>query len=759
MIAETTLSMDAQREQETKQKATAGQVILDMLRGGDWVNKHNEDGDLSSLLPVLIGALDLRREIHELCAALPWHDEDQVTNKSLNLVGLLNAMAELGFVAHAVKMRLDSLDTRLCPCLFAYEDDIEAEQVVAVLSFDEDQSVFEIFDAQTQKYSMVSAKNMPLGQAWLFMPEEKVEDSLSESVREASGHSWFRALMERFAGGLWQVIAMGAMLTFLSLAAPIFVMLVYDRVIGAHAPEALMPLLMGALLGLGTEGLLRLVRAYTLSWYGARLDYIVGAQIFQQLMRMPVLFTERASVAAQIARIKAFDAVRAFFTGSAFLALAEIPFTLILLAVIVVIAGPLAFVPVIAAGFYMLLVFMMRPQIRTAMRLSARASSSKQEMLIETFEKMDGLRVGGLTSIWFRDFRDRSGKSSLASFRATFLAAVLESLSHGIYILAGLSVVVWGVMYIWADGMSGGALIAVMILNWRVLGPMQALTNALPRYEQLKNAVGQINRLMTIETEMADGNITARLENPQGELEFRKVGLRYTKDNDPVFSGLTFKVTSGQIMAVTGGNGAGKSTILKLINGLYNPQAGSIHIDGVDIRQIEIQHLRRHIAYVPQTPSVFYGTIADNLRFSNPIASDEHLKKVLKQVDLWSYVETLPLGLHTTISTHGGTQLPPGLAYNLNLARAYIKDTPIILIDEMPYAFLNGPSGARFKETLQEWKTHKTVVMVTHREDYLEIADMAVLLRSGQSALIASPDEIIRSIYDAYEEGGEVAHA
>lgn len=737
-------------DMSVQQQESAAQIVLQMLRDGGWVNRHSEENDLAPLLPILSEALALHKEIHELCAVLPWHNEDDHKDKTLDLISLLNALSELGFVAHAVTLRLEDLDRRLCPCLFVYGDQGQ-ENVIAVLGFNEEENTFDIFDAKTQKSGKVSAKDVPAGTAWIFMPEDEVQNALSDNIREASGHSWFRALMERFSGGLWQVIAIGAMLTFLSLAAPIFVMLVYDRVIGAHAPEALAPLLVGALLALCTEGALRLVRAHVLSWYGARLDYIVGSQVFKRLLQMPVLFTERASVAAQISRIKAFDAVRVFFTGAAFLAMAELPFTLILIAAIALIAGPLAFIPMVSALFYMLLVFVMRPKVRTAMRLNSKASSTKQEMTIETFEKMDGLRAGGLTAIWFRDFRDLSGKASLAGFHAGFLAALLETLGHGIYILSGLSVVVWGVTQIWAEEMSAGALIAVMILTWRVLGPMQILSNALPRYEQLDNAVGQINRMMTIETENTGAKIMARLNDPKGELHFRKVGLRYTKDNDPVFTGLSFQANPGEMIAVTGGNGSGKSTVLKLINGLYHPQAGAINIDGIDIRQLDPGHLRRHIAYVPQNPSVFYGTIADNLRFANPLASDDMLRDILEQVDLWSYVETLPFGIHTTISAHGAAQLPTGLLYNLNLARAYIKDTPIMLIDEMPYAFLNSVSGDHFKKKLEGWKDNKTIVMVTHREDYLALADRAVLLRSDQPALIDTPEEIIRSIYDSQE--------
>ena len=744
--------MTANMNVKARQKSKTGHVVLEALRRGGWVNRDSNAHDLISVLSVLIEELDVDIETYELCSVLPWHNDYTGEDKTLKLTGLLNTLSELGFVAHALNMRLCDLDVRLCPCLFVSDAGVgEQKHVMVVLRFDKAAGLYDVFDSKTQQYEKISVEDTPFGTAWIFMEEGNVQDALSDSVREASGYSWFRALMERFSGGLWQVIAVGAMLTFLSLAAPIFVMLVYDRVIGAHAPEALMPLLIGALLALCTEGVLRLVRAHLLSWYGARLDYIVGTQVFEHLLRMPVLFTERASVAAQISRIKAFDAVRAFFTGTAFLAMVELPFTLILIAIIAIIAGWLAIIPIIAAGFYALLVFVMRLRVRTSMRLTSKAASLKQEMMIETFEKMSGLRVGGLTSIWFSNFRDLSGKASLAGFNTGFLAAILETLSHGIYLLAGLSVVTMGVISIWAGSMSAGALIAVMILTWRVLAPMQILSNALPHYEQLKNAVEQINRLMNIETENTKANVTARLDDPKGDLNFKQVGLRYTKESDPVFTGVSFVARQGEMIAVTGGNGVGKSTVLKLINGLYHPQAGAIYIDGIDIRQMEAQHLRRQIAYVPQTPSVFNGTIAENLRFANPLADDERVRDVLGKVDLWGYVQGLPLGMHTVIGAHGSSQLPTGLSYNLNLARAYVKDTSIMLIDEMPYAFLNSAAGEYFKDMIMAWKGHKTVVMVTHREDYLALADMAVLLRSGQAALVNTPEAIIRTIYDSQE--------
>lgn len=717
--------------------------MLERLRSAGWLPHHTKDSDFAACLPALILALNIPIELTRLCEALPYKAEH------IGRVDVLNTLAHLGYIARPARVRLCDLDERLLPCLFIPEKNGAEQQHAMVIIHKtiaaEIGSELSIFYGGNEKTLAVDAGNTTRGTAYFFAKEEDVEDAISQTMRSAADFSWFRALLERFRGIFWQVFALSVVLGMVSLAAPLFVMLVYDRVINAHSLETLSPLIVGAGLALMTEWGLRGLRSRSLAWFSARLDNIVSNKIFEQLMLMPPIFTERAAVASQIARLKAFETVRDFFTGPLFLAMVELPFTLIILLTIALIAGPVAFVPVITAGLYIALLAWMRPKLKTAIKLAARASSSRLQMTVESFEKMHALRASGMTSSWFRQFRDHSGKASLAGFHSNYLASVIETIAHGLFILAGMATIVWSIERIWAGSMTTGALIASMILVWRVLGPFQTFCTSLPRFEQLQNAVGQVNRMVTIQTERNLDEVKARVSELKGHVTFSKVGLRYTKDADPVFAGLSFDAKPGQMVAVTGGNGSGKSTILKLVNGLYRPQAGTVRIDGVDIRQLDAIDLRQHIAYVPQSPHFFQGTISENLRFSEPLASDEMLKTALHQVDAWTDVCALPRGLDTMMGkNHIG--LPTALSYRLNLARAYIKNTPLMLFDELPYALLNSSAGEAFHRIIEEWKGHRTIVMVTHREDYLKMADIAVLLRSGDAPVVSDPDKLIAKI-------------
>lgn len=717
--------------------------VLHHLRNAGWLPQKGPHSALSACLPALMVALNKHIDILDFCESAPYKKKD------VSIVDVLNSMANIGYVGRPARVRIRDIDKRLFPCLFIPEGrwgEVKKPIVIMGITTDFDNELrLRIYDGGEEKQKFIKADTGTFGTAYFFADDDEVEDITSSSVRKVSGFSWFRALLERFRGVFWQVLSISIVLGCVSLAPPLFVMLVYDTAISSHSPNMLAPLLMGVLLALGSEWLLRNLRSYMLSWFSARLDNIVSNKIFEHLLEMPLIHTERASVASQIARLKSFEAVRDFFNSPLFLAIVELPFTLIILGAIAFIAGYVALVPVVTALLYIFLIFWVGPRLKTYIGLASRASYNRQSMMLESLERMSSLRSSGLTDRWFDEFRKLSGKASLASFRARILASVVETIAHGLFVIAGMTTIVLGIFQIWNGAMTAGALIASMIMVWRVLGPFQVLCNSLPRFKQLQKAVQQLNRLMKIKTEYSMDERRIQPKEFKGHIEFFKAGLRYTKDTDPVFSGLTFTAEPGDMVAITGGNGSGKSTILKLMCGLYKPQAGTIRIDGLDIRQIDPLHMRQNIAYVPQTPHFFKGTIYENLRFAQPMVSDDILKVALHKADAWDDVCALPQGFDTIIGDRS-SDLPLFLAYRLGLARAYIQDAPLMLFDELPYALLNSTAGDEFLKSLKSWKGYRTVLMVTHREDYLEMADTVILLNATMSAKVGHPDVIIEEI-------------
>lgn len=682
----------------------------------DRMTLSKRDTAWRACLSVLIPALDARGKSFRIAESLPYE------KNRFDRTDFLNAMANMGWFPQSDSMEIHAVDERLMPCLF-----IPAGNGAPCILLDKHR----LYAGHKQKIVRFP-KGAIQGEVLFFKPYTEERTALSKTMREATGDSWFRALFMRFRGTLWNVMALGLTLNVFALATPLFIMLVYDRVISSHAPETLPVLAAGVALAIAMEWGLRRVRSLHLSSLAGRLDNIVGNLIFSHLLNLSPSYIERASVPSQIARIKTFESIRDFFSGSVFLSVLELPFMVIALIAIGIIAGPLVFVPIAMAALYLVLFYMIWRRVRIALHLSAKAASARQKFSLETVDKLEAINNNGLAGAWSKKYQDVAARDSLTAFHLGWLGMMGETLANALTILSAVAVVGFGVSMIWAGTMTTGALVATMILVWRVLTPFYGLCTMIPRLDQIRNSVIQVNKLMDIETEQATHRTAAKLEKIKGRITFVNVGLRYANEGDPLFSGLNFEAMPGEIIAVTGTNGSGKTSLLKMVKGMYAPLNGSIRIDGFDMRQLDPVDLRRHIAYVPQNTSFFHGTIAENLRFGNPLTTRREMEIALGQAGLLAEIMALPQGMDTMIGGDSPMHLSSSLELRLSMVRAYLHEAPILLLDELPNSLLTEEAGTFLRDNLIRHKKNRTVIMVTHRDDFMAMADKIVLLERGR---------------------------
>ncbi len=657
----------------------------------------------------LILAIEPQCKTYRILECLPH------SHRMLDRRDVINALAHLGYTSRPLRVQGKKLDARLLPCLFV-PDRGDPQVITAIMDFH-------------------GAK----GTAWVLERFEENRQPTSKFMREGSGHSWFHALLSRFKSTLVQVMATGLMLNLIALSTPLLTMMVYDRVIASGAMDILPMLAVGGALGLLFEMAFRALRSWGLSAFAARIDNIVGNQIFAHLIGLPPALIERASVASQISRIKTFEAVRDFFSGSVFLSMLELPFILLAAIAMYLIAGPLVYVPLGMISCYGVLFYFIHMKVKTSIRLAAKATSARQQFSIETFEKIKGIRGYGLTAIWQNKYRDLSGREFMAHFRLNWLGLVAETGGHMITLIAAVITVGYGAHLIWAGAMTTGALVASMILVWRILTPFYSLCTMIPRLEQLRNSIIQVNKLMELDTEAHISRQAASLSRIRGNISLVNADLRYGDDTENVLLGVSFDVRAGDVVAVTGENGAGKSSLLKLIKGMTRLESGAVLIDGFDTRQLDVTDLRRQIAYVPQQPDFFKGTIADNLRLGNPLATDEQLQEALELADAWDEIGAMPQGVQTEVGRYTDGNVSSTLLPRLSLARAYLHAASILLIDELPNSLLNGKAGRNLRDYIAAGKGKRTVVIVTYRDDLTALADTVVTLRRGEIPTITTP--------------------
>ncbi len=704
-----------------------------------WLSKTGLPSPFASCVAPLLTALQWSGEVHQICESLP-HYPDQIDR-----VDFINTLANLNYQIQSTTVHLKSFNKRLSPCLIVTNEGSDLERPY-VLFTAENKRIY-VFDGNTQQcvpFSEIATKN---GTIYTFnaIDEDGLDNhKLTRKVHEKASQ-WARFLGKRFTAIHIQNATSSFVINLLALVSSLFVMAVYDKVIGNNAPETLYYLASGAILAILFESMLRYIRARSLAFFGVRLDAIVTQSIFERLLYLPPRVVESSSIPAQVARLKDFDSVRNFFSGPVGISLVELPFTLIFILTIYFIGGPLVRIPLLLAFAYMILGLIMLPRIQSSTEAGAVASVKRQTLMVETMRKFRSIRIHGVMDTWLERYRKLSGVSAYTSFKSSQQTALVEAIAYGLSVLAGITTLTYGIFLVWEQQITTGALIATMMLVWRVISPLQSICNSLVRIRYIFRSVGQVHKLMRSEPE----NSASLSDTPftvKGDISFSGVGLRYTADRAAVFSGMTLDIKAGEIVAVTGLSGSGKSSLLKVIIGLYPPQMGAVLIDGLDIRQRDPIALRRNIAYTPQSPELFHGSIEQNLRMCKPDATMEELEACLHTAGALDAVNEYKDGIGYFIGDYRSEQLSSTLLYQLTLARTYLRDSTIMLFDEMPATLLGKQTGLFFHEFLKEVRGKKTILYVSDREEDILQADKLIYLTGTGQVLTGEPAELLAAL-------------
>ena len=636
----------------------------------------------------------------------------------------------------------------MVPCLFLPE----GRDALVVANLDADN--VEVFDTAQERYVSLPREAWT-GTAYFF---RSLDGGARASVGE--GGDWFWAVGERFKGLAFLALGITFLLNLLALALPLFVMAVYDQAIAAGSVQAMAYLAIGAGIAVVSELVLRTLRSGMFSFVGARLDNIVGVEVFRKILQLPAAMIERAAIGAQVSRIKDFETMREFLTGPAAPVVFELPFVLVFIAVVAYLGGAIAFVPIVIMALVGGLGLAAMPKISEAAAKASEAAAKKQELTIETLGGMRAIKYCGAEATWLGRYRQLSADAALQGFYSAQFTSLLEMVSYVVMVASGFATVAIGASRVEAGDMSYGALAACMILVWRALAPLQSGLVSLTRVTQIESGVDHLNDLMRIETTPEktakpavrglSGKGPDKGKGIEGRITFTDVTMHYEKDSPPALDGANFDIKSGKIVAVLGSNGAGKSTMFKLLAGLYQATSGSIQIDGRDVRDIPAAELRQAVAYVPQTPQFFYGTIAQNLRLAHPTATDDDLRWAARQAGALEDIEALDqgsgewkrTGFDVRLGDSGSGQVTPGLLQRLNLARGYLKRAPIILLDE-PGNGLDQKGDQALMQAMSNMRGEKTVFIVTHRPSHLKMADRIIWLEYGSVRSVGRPKVVM----------------
>ncbi|MFK8028576.1 MAG: peptidase domain-containing ABC transporter [Gammaproteobacteria bacterium] len=705
------------------------EVLCNAIRDGRVEDIDNVSPYAACIIP-LLSALGWRSYQRELIEALP-HYVDH-----LDLVDLRNLLVTLGYESDESHVTLNKINSDLFPALFVSDDN----EVRVILEKTDKGYLF--FDG-TVRETVEKDIGSSAGRICLFTD---MHPTHALPLKNQNPESWFGDTVGHFKKLIKHLLAMTFILNVIALAVPLFIMVVYDNVIGARSTSSLPYLIGGLSIALCIELILRIVRSKTIGMVAGRLDYIIGVETLKKLLYLPPQLTERATVSSQLSRLKQFESVRDLFSGSAASLFLELPFVIFFIAVLALLAGEIAIVPVVMVIVYALLSVVWYPGLSKDLRYAGQARTARQRMLMDTFLGMRELKALGAEETWKESFREVSGQAMAASYKTSMKHSIINSVSQSLMTLAGISVLAIGTLKVMNGEITIGILIAVMALLWRVLSPLQGICLSMLQIDQVAQSIKQLNQLMKLNVETVNSKTELLMPDIQGNVRFNRVSFRYGPKSDAALLGADIDIAANEFVAIVGENGSGKSTILKLIAGMYRAQSGVLAIDGTDVRQFNAIDLRRLIAYVPQKPSLFRGTIAQNLRLTNPLATNDEIVDAAKEADILESIKALPDGFNTNVGESSSAKLSASLVHGICLARAYIRKAPILLMDE-PAESLDMVSDRRLIRQLMERKGKQTIVMVSHRPSHIKLADRVIVLSQGMVKGAGTPEEVMKALY------------
>jgi ATP-binding cassette subfamily C protein LapB len=583
----------------------------------------------------------------------------------------------------------------------------------------------------------------------LFVRPVKLDLILGGPQKRRRG--WFLRRLSPLRPVFRQVLVLTFFSKILTLAVPLFVMAVYDRIIPSADADALHYILVGAILAVLGGLLLQNKRTQLMAFAGARLGYDTSRAVLTHILGLAAPLIEKGSMSAQIARIRDLEQVRTTISGPLALALLELPFLIIMVFVMGAISGWLAAVPFMAGGVFVGAAVVCNRIIFSRSTESAHAAARRQALILETFDNMRAIRVTGSEASWVERFAAFSRASADGNFAHARVVSAVQALAQLVTNFSALTILSIGIDGVLSGKMSAGELIATTLLGWQILLPLQGVFVSSTRIGQLQGAIRQIDTLMSLKGERASNQIAVPLNDINGSIIFDQVTFRYSPEDRPTLANVSFRAEPREVIAIVGSNGAGKSTILSLAAGLYRPQSGAIRLDGKDLRQFDPAQLRQVIAYAPQSPSLFDGTIAENMRMVNPLATDTELEEVLELAGATHSVFSLPAGLATHIDGRKARSLPSSFLGRLSLARAYSRKAPILLLDE-PVGHFDFEAEFAFVEALSRERKRSTVLLVTHRPSHMALADKILILEKGAVRYFGPPDKVIDLITKAYSD-------
>ena len=540
---------------------------------------------------------------------------------------------------------------------------------------------------------------------------------------------WFLPQLTKYRRSLIEVFIASLVLQLTNLATPLVFQQIFDKVIGQQNLDTLYTLGLVLLSISIFQGLLGAVRMYLFSDTTNRIDIALGGQVIQHLLRLPLSYFDRRPVGELQTRIGELGNIRNFLTGNAISLILDVVFSVIYIAVMLTYSGVLTAVSLAVIPLFLGLTIIASPLIRAQLRKAAEKNAKTQALLIESLNGVQTIKAQNAENAVRWNWQQRYSAFMSESFRTLLIGISAGTVGNFLNQLTGLLTLWVGAYLVIKGNLTIGQLIAFRIISGYVVGPLLNLATSWQSFQGVALSMERLSDVIDAKDE-SGGEMTDQLPMPpiDGEIIFENVDFSFI-EGSKVVSNVSFQVLPGSFIGIVGRSGSGKSTIMKLLPRLYEPDKGRILIDGYDIAKLQLSSVRRQIGIVPQDSLLFDGSIRENISLTSPDTTSEEIAEAARIAGAHDFIMELPGGYATRVGERGSS-LSGGQRQRIAIARAVLQKPSLLILDEATSA-LDYITERQVCLNLKKFFKGTTVFFITHRLSTVRSSDEILLMETG----------------------------
>ncbi|MCW7553102.1 type I secretion system permease/ATPase [Endozoicomonas gorgoniicola] len=701
--------------------------------------RKNGQTTFSHSSPLLECLLQLCRHYHinasssTLVAGLP------LENGQLDVPLFIRAAERVGLSARPLKSHLAQLSALVLPAVLLLNNHR------ACLITDRVGEQYRVLTTESGGSELVDStvlEQQMTGEV-IFVKEKHQYDERTPETLNLPERHWFWGTLLRSRKIYRDVIIASVVVNLFVIVSPLFIMNVYDRVVPNNATDTLWVLAIGAGVAYFLDYLLKTARSHFIDIAGKKSDILLSAQLFEQTLGLQ--FSARPVSVGSFARhLQEFDYIREFITSSTIATLVDLPFTLLILAVVGLLGGPLVLVPLTGILIIALHSWFIQPGLRSAIENTQRSSTQKHAALVEILSGIEGIKAKSAEGELQYRWEKLTGHIAMWDIRTRSLTTSAATLSSLIIQLVTIGIVVCGVYLIVEQSLSMGGLIAAVMLSGRSLAPIAQLSSLSTRYYQAKSALIALNKVMDLPTEQQNHNSSLKTPDISENILLERVNFQYPKQHGMALNNINLEIKAGEKVAVIGRMGSGKSTFQRLLMRFFTPTGGHIRVDGIDLQQLSPHELRDRIAYVSQDTQLYFGTVRDNITLGTGYVDDEAVLEVAGLCGVTEFTNLHPLGLQMPVAERG-SNLSGGQRQSVALARALLSNPSVLLFDE-PCSAMDSLAEYQFRERLRELAEDKTLIITTYKSSMLDLVDRIIVFDRGNLIADGPKEKVIEAL-------------